>query len=102
VDIKKVWSDIISLVIKTVIALTPELKVFYQSDIPTGRPGPTCFQVITSRSHLESPALTRLRGGSLVYGITGRVGWPEEGTGMVTGVGFGVKPWPYQLSISYM
>lgn len=45
VDIKKVWSDIISLVIKTVIALTPELKVFYQSDIPAGRPGPTCFQV---------------------------------------------------------
>ncbi|XP_066112415.1 tubulin polyglutamylase TTLL11 isoform X4 [Saccopteryx bilineata] len=45
VDIKKVWSDIISLVIKTVIALTPELKVFYQSDIPAGRPGPTCFQL---------------------------------------------------------
>lgn len=47
VDIKKVWSDIISLVIKTVLALTPELKVFYQSDIPAGRPGPTCFQVTT-------------------------------------------------------
>ncbi|XP_003732087.3 tubulin polyglutamylase TTLL11 isoform X2 [Callithrix jacchus] len=46
VDIKKVWSDIISLVIKTVIALTPELRVFYQSDIPTGRPGPTCFQIL--------------------------------------------------------
>ncbi|XP_060246031.1 tubulin polyglutamylase TTLL11 isoform X3 [Meriones unguiculatus] len=46
VDIRKVWSDIISLVIKTVIALTPELKVFYQSDIPTGRPGPTCFQIL--------------------------------------------------------
>ncbi|KAM4876287.1 LOW QUALITY PROTEIN: tubulin polyglutamylase TTLL11 [Thomomys bottae] len=46
VDIKKVWSDIISLVIKTVIALTPELKVFYQLDIPTGRPGPTCFQIL--------------------------------------------------------
>ncbi|XP_045152558.1 tubulin polyglutamylase TTLL11 [Echinops telfairi] len=46
VDIKKVWSDIISLVIKTVIALTPELKVFYQSDIPAGRPGPTCFQIL--------------------------------------------------------
>nr|XP_027791635.1 tubulin polyglutamylase TTLL11 [Marmota flaviventris] len=46
VDIKKVWSDITSLVIKTVIALTPELKVFYQSDIPTGRPGPTCFQIL--------------------------------------------------------
>ncbi|XP_053422750.1 tubulin polyglutamylase TTLL11 isoform X2 [Nycticebus coucang] len=46
VDIKKVWSDIISVVIKTVIALTPELKVFYQSDIPAGRPGPTCFQIL--------------------------------------------------------
>ncbi|KAF6328345.1 tubulin tyrosine ligase like 11 [Rhinolophus ferrumequinum] len=46
VDIKKVWSDIISLVIKTVIALTPELKVFYQLVIPAGRPGPTCFQIL--------------------------------------------------------
>ncbi|RXM91775.1 Tubulin polyglutamylase TTLL11 [Acipenser ruthenus] len=45
IDIKKVWSDIISLVIKTVIALAPELKVYYQADIPTGKPGPTCFQV---------------------------------------------------------
>lgn len=55
VDIKKVWSDIISLVIKTVIALTPELKVFYQSDIPAGRPGPTCFQV-TSPVPTPSPS----------------------------------------------
>uniref|UniRef100_A0A4W5MHR3 Tubulin tyrosine ligase-like family, member 11 n=1 Tax=Hucho hucho TaxID=62062 RepID=A0A4W5MHR3_9TELE len=45
VDIKKVWSDIISLVIKTVIALVPELKVYYLADIPPGKPGPTCFQV---------------------------------------------------------
>lgn len=45
VDIKKVWSDIISLVIKTIIALVPELKVYYQADIPPGKPGPTCFQV---------------------------------------------------------
>ena len=45
VDIKKVWSDVISLVIKTVIALVPELKVHYQADIPPGKPGPTCFQV---------------------------------------------------------
>ncbi|KAL0606277.1 Tubulin polyglutamylase TTLL11 [Plecturocebus cupreus] len=59
VDIKKVWSDIISLVIKTVIALTPELKVFYQSDIPTGRPGPTCFQVTSSQPAF--PALTSLK-----------------------------------------
>uniref|UniRef100_A0A5F9DG86 Tubulin tyrosine ligase like 11 n=1 Tax=Oryctolagus cuniculus TaxID=9986 RepID=A0A5F9DG86_RABIT len=56
VDIKKVWSDIISLVIKTVIALTPELKVFYQSDIPTGRPGPTCFQVPASSISQEGRA----------------------------------------------
>ncbi|CAB1332525.1 unnamed protein product [Coregonus sp. 'balchen'] len=46
VDIKKVWSDIISLVIKTVIALVPELKVYYQADIPSGKPGPTCFQIL--------------------------------------------------------
>ncbi|NWX90491.1 TTL11 polyglutamylase, partial [Nothoprocta pentlandii] len=46
VDVKKVWSDIISLVIKTIIALTPELKVYYQSDIPSGKPGPTCFQIL--------------------------------------------------------
>ncbi|XP_048679280.1 tubulin polyglutamylase TTLL11 isoform X2 [Caretta caretta] len=46
VDIKKLWSDIISLVIKTVLALTPELKVYYQSDIPAGKPGPTCFQIL--------------------------------------------------------
>ena len=45
VDIKKVWSDIISLVIKTVIALVPELRVHYQADIPPGKPGPSCFQV---------------------------------------------------------
>lgn len=45
VDIKKVWSDIIALVIKTVIAVVPELKVYHQADIPPGKPGPTCFQV---------------------------------------------------------
>ncbi|XP_076867309.1 tubulin polyglutamylase TTLL11 isoform X3 [Brachyhypopomus gauderio] len=46
VDIKKVWSDIIALVIKTVIALVPELKVYYQADIPPGKPGPSCFQIL--------------------------------------------------------
>lgn len=45
VDIKKVWSDIIALVIQTVIAVVPELKVYYQAEIPPGKPGPTCFQV---------------------------------------------------------
>ncbi|TSP36075.1 Tubulin polyglutamylase TTLL11 [Bagarius yarrelli] len=46
VDIKRVWSDIIALVIKTVIALVPELKVYYHADIPPGKPGPTCFQIL--------------------------------------------------------
>ncbi|XP_008302405.1 tubulin polyglutamylase TTLL11 [Stegastes partitus] len=46
VDIKRVWSDIIALVIKTAIAVVPELKVFYQADIPPGKPGPTCFQIL--------------------------------------------------------
>ncbi|XP_026541649.1 tubulin polyglutamylase TTLL11 [Notechis scutatus] len=46
VDIRKVWSDIISLVIKTVIAIVPDLKVFHQSDIPAGKPGPSCFQIL--------------------------------------------------------
>ncbi|XP_013923912.1 PREDICTED: tubulin polyglutamylase TTLL11, partial [Thamnophis sirtalis] len=46
VNIRKVWSDIISLVIKTVIAIVPELKVFHQSDIPAGKPGPSCFQIL--------------------------------------------------------
>ncbi|XP_066436376.1 tubulin polyglutamylase TTLL11 isoform X2 [Eleutherodactylus coqui] len=45
-DIKKVWSDIIALVIKTIIALIPELKVYYQVDIPPGKPGPSCFQIL--------------------------------------------------------
>ncbi|XP_061912997.1 tubulin polyglutamylase TTLL11 [Entelurus aequoreus] len=46
VDTKRVWSDIIALVIKTVIAVVPELKVYHQADIPPGKPGPTCFQIL--------------------------------------------------------
>ncbi|XP_023838822.2 LOW QUALITY PROTEIN: tubulin polyglutamylase TTLL11-like [Salvelinus sp. IW2-2015] len=46
VDIKKVWSDIISLVIKTVIALVNELKVYYLAIIRPVKPGPTCFQIL--------------------------------------------------------
>lgn len=57
VDIKKVWSDIIALVIKTVIALAPELKVYYQADIPPGKPGPTCFQVCLM-IHIQGYTLT--------------------------------------------
>ncbi|KAJ6651706.1 hypothetical protein lerEdw1_020696, partial [Lerista edwardsae] len=46
VDIHKLWSEIIALVIKTVIAMVPELKVYYQADIPSGKPGPSCFQIL--------------------------------------------------------
>ncbi|XP_072841267.2 tubulin polyglutamylase TTLL11 isoform X1 [Pogona vitticeps] len=46
IDVRKVWSDIISLVIKTVIAMVPDLKVYYHSDIPPGKPGPSCFQIL--------------------------------------------------------
>ncbi|XP_040261364.1 tubulin polyglutamylase TTLL11 [Bufo bufo] len=45
-DIKNIWSDIIALVVKTVVALIPELKVYYQLDIPPGKPGPSCFQIL--------------------------------------------------------
>ncbi|KAM4018878.1 tubulin polyglutamylase TTLL11 isoform 2-T2 [Anomaloglossus baeobatrachus] len=46
VDIKKVWSNITALVIKTVISLLPELKVYHQAAIPPGKPGPSCFQIL--------------------------------------------------------
>ncbi|XP_077354031.1 tubulin polyglutamylase TTLL11 isoform X2 [Festucalex cinctus] len=46
VDVKRVWSDIIALVIKTVVAVVPQLKVYYQADIPPGKPGPSCFQIL--------------------------------------------------------
>lgn len=45
-DVKKVWSDIITLVIRAIIALIPELKVYHQIYIPPGKPGPTCFQIL--------------------------------------------------------
>ncbi|XP_051893355.1 tubulin polyglutamylase TTLL11 isoform X2 [Pristis pectinata] len=45
-DVKKIWSDIITLVIRAIIALIPELKVYHQIYIPPGKPGPTCFQIL--------------------------------------------------------
>lgn len=60
VDIKRVWSDIIALVIKSVIAVLPDLKVHYQADIPPAKPGPTCFQVGVTAELQASVLLTRL------------------------------------------
>ncbi|XP_048469282.1 tubulin polyglutamylase TTLL11 [Rhincodon typus] len=45
-DVKKMWSDIITLVIRAIIALVPELKIYHQTYIPPGKPGPTCFQIL--------------------------------------------------------
>lgn len=100
VDIKKVWSDIISLVIKTVIALTPELKVFYQSDIPAGRPGPTCFQVTVASPSLTSPNFTGPVEGPLAScGMRAGGGVAREGSG-VGGCGRGgVAVWPLLLNL---
>ena len=44
-DVTLIWEDIKRLVAKTIIAITPELKVEYRSEVPPGKAGPTCFQV---------------------------------------------------------
>ena len=44
-DVKKLESDIERLVVKTVIAMEPELKVEMNAALPLGKPGPKCFQV---------------------------------------------------------
>ena len=41
----KLWSDIQRLVVKTFIAIAPELKVEYRAEVPPGKPGPYPFQV---------------------------------------------------------
>ena len=44
-DVTLIWEDIKRLVAKTIIAITPELKVEYRAEVPPGKAGPTCFQV---------------------------------------------------------
>ncbi|XP_060126131.1 tubulin polyglutamylase TTLL11 isoform X2 [Zootoca vivipara] len=46
VDLEDLTENIVSLVIKTVIAMVPNLKIYHQSDIPAGKPGPSCFQIL--------------------------------------------------------
>ena len=42
---RKVFEDIEQVIVKTLIAIAPELKIEYQAEIPHGRAGPSCFQV---------------------------------------------------------
>lgn len=44
-DTLQLWEDIEELVIKTVTAILPDLKVAWLSEIPSNKPGPSCFQV---------------------------------------------------------
>ncbi|XP_076454499.1 tubulin polyglutamylase TTLL11-like [Babylonia areolata] len=42
----KLWKEIEGIVCKTMIAVAGELKVEYQAALPTGKPQPSCFQVL--------------------------------------------------------
>ena len=47
-DTEKLWADIQRMVVKTIIAISPELKVEYRGEVPQGKPGPNPFQVMLS------------------------------------------------------
>ena len=44
-DTLQLWEDIEELVVKTMTAILPDLKVTLLAENPSNRPGPTCFQV---------------------------------------------------------
>jgi len=44
-DVDEIWREIRIVVVKTLIAISPELKVEYEAEIPSYRQGLTCFQV---------------------------------------------------------
>lgn len=44
-DVEQLWFEIEQLVVKTMIAIVPDLKVYYRSEVPLGQTGPSCFQV---------------------------------------------------------
>ena len=41
----KLWQRIEHIIVKTLIAIIPDLKIEMQSALPASRPGPSCFQV---------------------------------------------------------
>ncbi len=55
VDTDRIWKDFERLVVKTCIAIAPELKVEFRAEIPPGKPGPNPFQVRACRGQGQSP-----------------------------------------------
>ncbi|KAL3876936.1 hypothetical protein ACJMK2_034716 [Sinanodonta woodiana] len=45
-DTDRLWRTIERLVCKTMIAILPDLKIEYQTTLPPGKPGPSCFQIL--------------------------------------------------------
>ncbi|XP_077987227.1 tubulin polyglutamylase TTLL11-like [Glandiceps talaboti] len=45
-DLKSVCTEIEKVVCKTILGLIPELKVQSHAELPPGKPGPSCFQIL--------------------------------------------------------
>lgn len=45
-NVDKLWRKIQQIIVKTMIAIIPDLKIEMQNALPTNKPGPSCFQVI--------------------------------------------------------
>ncbi|XP_067660709.1 tubulin polyglutamylase TTLL11-like [Haliotis asinina] len=45
-DTDWIWEQIEHIVCKTMIAIVGELKIHTQTSMPSGKPGPTCFQIL--------------------------------------------------------
>ncbi|KAL5011808.1 hypothetical protein ScPMuIL_010359 [Solemya velum] len=45
-DTQALWNNLERLICKTILAIVPEMKVEYQSALPAGKPGPSCFQIL--------------------------------------------------------
>lgn len=45
-NVDRVWKKIQQIIVKTVIAIIPDMKIEIMNAIPAHKPGPTCFQVI--------------------------------------------------------
>ncbi|XP_033108275.1 tubulin polyglutamylase TTLL11-like [Anneissia japonica] len=46
VNTDQLWGKIEAIVVKTITSLLPDLKVCYELEIPSKRPGPSCFQIL--------------------------------------------------------
>jgi len=67
-DVETMWREIGRLVVKTIIAILPELKVGQETEISNVRPGLSCFQVICTTATYAGCILLRcLTGVSLNF-----------------------------------